>query len=233
MYLINGYRMGRHDHRWQVALFRLIAACLGMLLLSMSPWSRAADDSFGVHGMVLFGGKDGLYASHLPMFHIPHDAQVVLRVRIVDPDLDRQVRSRLDGGTALWTLDPERFALRRLAPGASQPLEGFSADIVEGHFEQGGTVRHRSARLAVEGVVLFRPLDPSLSVASASHYLPVGPFMVKLIDSRPDFDHIVLLKEPARGAVSVAKTGMEANLRALEASVPVAGTIYYCADDLR
>jgi hypothetical protein len=29
----------------------------------------------GTHGMVLFGGHDGLYGYHLAMFHAPHDRQ--------------------------------------------------------------------------------------------------------------------------------------------------------------
>jgi hypothetical protein len=167
------------------------------------------------------------------MFHAPHDAQVVLRVRFMDPALDRAMRARLDGRAALWTLDPERFALPRLAPGAAKPLESFAADVVEGHFEQGGVKRHRQARLAVEQVILYRPLDPAPAVRTVSRYLPVGRFMVKLIDSRPDFDHIVLLKRPAGAAIEIPKTGMQADLAALAARTPVLGTVYYCAEDLR
>lgn len=211
----------------------LFVACLGMLLLALPLRAVAAEPSVGVHGMVLFGGKDGLYASHLPMFHAPHDVQVILRVRFTDPELERAMRARLDGRTALWTLDPERFALRRLDPDTSDPLDSFAADVVEGHFEQGGTVRHRRAGLAVEQVVLYRQLDPAPSVKARARYLAVGPFMVKLVDSRPDFDHIVLLKEPAHEAIDLAKSGMEANVQGLASNLPVVGTIYYCADDLR
>jgi hypothetical protein len=208
-------------------------ACLSLLLVMLAPQARSADAGFGVHGMALFGGKDGLYASHLPMFHAPHDAQVVLRVRFMDPALDRTMRARLDGRTALWTLEPERFALPRLAPGAAQPLESFAADVVEGHFEQGGVARHRQARIAVDQVILYRPLDPAPAVRSLSRYVPVGRFMVKLIDSRPDFDHIVLLERPASAAVEIPKAGVAADLAALAARVPVLGTVYFCEEDLR
>lgn len=210
----------------------LVTFALAIVSLCM-PAGAAASDRLGVHGMVLFGGKDGLYASHLPMFHQPHDVQVVLRVRFTDPGLDSAIRARLEGRTALWTLEPERFALQRLAPGAPHPLEQFSANVVEGHFEQGGAQRYLGARLAVEQVVLFRPLDPAPSTATVSRYLPVGRFMVKLIDSRPDFDHIVLLKNPVRDAISVARTGTDENLPLLDARAPAVGTVYYCADDLR
>jgi hypothetical protein len=210
-----------------------LLACLALLLAMLAPQARSADAGFGVHGMALFGGKDGLYASHLPMFHAPHDAQVVLRVRFLDPALDRAMRARLDGRTALWTLEPERFALPRLAPGAAEPLAGFAADVVEGHFEQGGIARHRQARLAVEQVILYRPLDPAPAVRSVSRYVPVGRFMVKLIDSRPDFDHIVLLKRPASATIEIPKAGVAADLAALAARMPVLGTVYYCEEDLR
>lgn len=193
----------------------------------------AAEASYGVHGMVLFGGRDGLYASHLPMFHAPHDVQVVLKVRFADPALERAMRARLDGRTALWTLAPERFALDRLAPRAAQPLAGFAADVVEGHFEQGGTARHRQARLTVEQVVLYRPLDRAPSVRATSRYVPVGRYLVKLIDSRPDFDHIVLLNRAASAPVTIARHGMQADLRALGLQAPLDGSVHYCAEDLR
>jgi hypothetical protein len=214
-------------------LARVLAVWVAVLLSMLAPQAMGLEPGFGTHGMALFGGKDGLYASHLPMFHAPHDAQVVLRIRFEDPALDRVMRERLDGKTALWTLDPERFALPRLAPGAAQPLAGFAADVVEGHFEQGGVARHRQARIAVDEVILYRPLEPAPTVRSVSRYLPVGRFMVKLIDSRPDFDHIVLLQRPAGGAIDVPKAGMEADMAALAARVPVIGTVYYCAEDLR
>lgn len=207
-------------------LFALFALLLPLRLF-------AAEASHGVHGMVLFGGHGGLYASHLPLFHAPHDAQVVLQLRFTDPQLDREMRARLDGKTALWTLEPERFALRRLAPDAQAPLPGFKATVVEGHFERDGTPRIQGAELVVERVVLYRPLSPQPAVQALARYVPVGPFLVKLVDSRPDFDHIVLLQRAANGPVEVAKRGVEENLDALARQAPVAGTVYYETADLR
>jgi hypothetical protein len=210
-------------------MLRLLIACVLLAPLRVF----AADPSDGVHGMVLFGGRDGLYASHLPMFHAPHDVQAVLRVRFADPALDRTLRARLDGRTALWTLDPERFALGRLAPASSQPLQGFSADVVEGHFERGGATRFRHAALVVEQVLLYRPLSPAPATRPRAHYVPVGRFLVKLIDSRPDADHIVLLKRPAAAPLDVPKRGLAPDLAALARHATVAGTVYYETGDLR
>jgi hypothetical protein len=206
--------------------FALFAFLLPLHLL-------AAEASHGVHGMVLFGGQGGLYASHLPLFHAPHDAQVVLQLRFKDPQLDRAMRARLDGKTALWTLEPESFALRRLAPDTDTPLRGFKATVVEGHFERDGTPRVQGAELVVERVVLYRPLSPQPAVQALARYVPVGPFLVKLVDSRPDFDHIVLLERAAGAPVAVAKHGVEENLADLARQAPVAGTVYYETADLR
>lgn len=213
-------------------LRRLFAGLLLSLLLA-PPQAAAQGPSHGVHGMVLFGGRDGLYASHLPLFHAPHDNQVVLKVRFADAGLDAAMRARLDGKTALWTLEPERFALHRLAPDAADPLPGFRANVVEGHFEREGTLRERQAALLVERVVLYRTLSPQPAVQAQSRYVPVGPFLLKLVDSRPDFDHIVLLARPLAAPVEVPKIGVDENLDALAQRAPLQGTVYYDAADLR
>lgn len=203
-------------------------------LLFLLPLHVAAvDPSHGVHGMVLFGDRDGLYASHLPMLRAPHDHQVVVRLRFKDPQRERDMRARLDGKTALWTLEPERFALHDLAPAAATPLRAFRANIVEGHFERGGVVRARQAELVVERVVLYRTLSPRPARQAVSRYAPVGRFLVKLVDSRPDFDHIVLLERAAGSPVEVPKTGVDESLAQLARGAALVGTVYYDTADLR
>jgi hypothetical protein len=203
-----------------------------------------ADATYGEHGMVLFGGRDGLYASHLPMFHAPHDYQVVLRLRLADPAQDRALRARLDGQAALWTLAPEKFEIGRLAPGAVHPLAGFKADLVLGHFEQGGKTQYAGASVIVEQVLLFRPLPAAAAQAPTARYIQLGTkarrYLVKLIDSRPDFDHIVAV-ETARTAslhpIEVRKQALAATpAAALQRALPgatVTGTVYFSTEDLK
>jgi hypothetical protein len=116
---------------------RAVAITLALALAAGS--AAAADATYGEHGMALFGGKEGLYASHLPMFHAPHDYQVILQVHVADAATDAALRQRLDGETTLWTVAPEKFELSRLAPSAAVPLRQFKADLVQGHFEQRGS----------------------------------------------------------------------------------------------
>ena len=158
---------------------------------------------YGSHGMAVFGGRDGLYASHLPMFHAPHDAQVLLRFHLADASVDASLRARLALRPQLWTLDPESFDLRRLQPGNDQPLKQFTARFVQGHFERGGEERFAGQTVVIDEVLLFKPLDfkPASEGTvphSAGRYLLLGSgreyFAVKEIDRRPDFDTIVAMK---------------------------------------
>lgn len=196
---------------------KTVMALMLALLAGAASCANAAGTTFGTHGMVLFGGSDGLYAAHLPMFHAPHDYQVVLRVRLADPAQDAALRAHLQESIALWTLDPEKFAIDRLAPGAAQPLTSFRAAVVQGHFEQDGR-KHSEAQLLVDEVLHFRQLPMAVRSAPATRYLQFGAperrYLVKLIESRPDFDHIFALDtRPGKGRML--------------------GTIYYSTDDLR
>lgn len=118
--------------------------------------------SWGLHGMVLFGGKNGLFASHLPMFHAPHDGHVVIALQIASPAIDAAMRTRLTKTPALWTLVPEEFELARLAPHAASPLSEFKADIVEGHFERGGKTIHGVARPTNSSLKTLMSTDESI-----------------------------------------------------------------------
>lgn len=198
----------------------------------------------GTHGMALFGGKDALYASHLPMFHAPHDYQLVLQVRIKDPALDAALRQRLDGKTALWTIEPEKFALDRLAPNASAPLREFKADLVDGHFERGGKTQYAGATVVVDKVLMFRRLSADAAMRDSARYVQLGSgeqrYLVKEIDSRPDFDHIVAVTAPAGASsapVVLAKQGLgETTAAALARALPgatVRGTVYFDTADLK
>jgi len=218
----------------------------GALLALCTLPLHAADATYGSHGMALFGGMEGLYASHLPMFHAPHDYQVILQVHIDDKATDAALRKRLDGKDALWTIDPEKFELSSLAPEAKAPRRQFTADLVQGHFERGGSTQYKSAKVVIDKVLVFRQLDDKPRDASLARYMQVGSgaqrFLVKEIDTRPDFDHIVSY-HAAPGAptapVQVRKWGMKAAgndalAMALKANVSAIGaTIYFETDDLK
>lgn len=163
--------------------------------------STAPESSYGLHGMVLWGGQSGLYASHMPMFHRPHDLQVVMAIHVDDPKVERALRAGFAAKPEMWSIVPEQFELDRLAPGSAHPLNTFRADIVQGHFERGGVTRYSQVRIVVESVLHFQKLDaqPRRSGQGSYRVLTRGEndpdaFVVKLIDARPDVDQIVAFR---------------------------------------
>ncbi len=199
--------------------------------------------SWGLHGMLLFGGADGLFASHLPMFHAPHDYHVVIALQLASPAIESAMRARLAGTPALWTLVPEKFELARLAPGAANPLVTFKADIVEGHFERGGKTIYPGVFVRVIRTERYVQLDPHARTGATAHYLPIGQgrtwFLVKEVDARPDFDHVLMLTTShAPAAVDIPVHGIarpaDSAIEALLASPSrLAGTVYYDTEDLQ
>jgi hypothetical protein len=222
------------------------AATAALTALAAVPSASAAGPTYGEHGMVLFGGKEGLYASHLPMFHAPHNYQVVLQIHLADAALDAALKRRLDGKTTLWTVAPEKFDLDRLAPDAPAPLQHFKADLVLGHFEQGGKIQMRNAKVVIDKVLLFNMLSSANKMANKATYVQIGNgeqrFLIKEIDSRPDLDHIVSYRAASHAPyapVTIAKHGLaEPDAKALAAALQAApsailGTVYFYTDDLR
>jgi len=178
--------------------------------LSCAPvaYAQSPSPSMGEHGMLLFGGRDGLFLSHLPMFHRPHDTQVVLQVHLADGRHEEELRRELAARPRLWTVVPERFELDRLAPGASQPLRSFHADVVRGHFERGGKTVHANDEFIVDRVVFDHRLTPTAGPGPALVYRVVdaGPaarehFLVHWIATRPDADHVVRVLTRGRTAL--------------------------------
>ena len=226
----------------------LIAALVGAL----PAHAQAPAPSMGEHGMLLFGGRDGLFLSHLPMFHRPHDTQVVLQVHLADRRHEEALRRELAARPQVWTVVPERFELDRLAPEASHPLRAFRADVVQGHFERGGKTIYRSDDVIVDRVAFDHRLAPTGGPGATLAYriVDAGPtarehFLVHWIATRPDADHVVRVLTPAHAAlprqVELARgTTLAATPEALQGALRHAGgatarvdrTIYLETGDL-
>lgn len=164
-------------------LSRLLLLAAGLTLSS-----AARADRNGTHGMLLFG-MEGTYASHLPMFRAPHDAQVLLE--LASDDTGCKARSP-DG---IYTIEPEVFDLDRLAPDAKAPLTTFVAKLYQGHFERDGHVLMPECRFRILKVLHFAWLDAQAQDGPINDYLVVGQgserFLVRPIGGAPDMDRIL------------------------------------------
>ena len=221
---------------------------LGFFLSCNASAENQHGPTWGVHGMLLFGNNEGMYVSHLPMFHAPHDYQVVLQIHCLDKKLDSAIKARLEKKLLLWTMEPEQFEIARLAADSKSPLKQFKANIVLGHFEQGGKVEYKDVPVVVEKTLIFRQLSPHMHESRHAVYRQIGSrtqrFLLKEIDSRPDFDHVLAISVPATAGASdvvVKKTGLQAAtdaefLQVLRGKVDkqagVKGTVYLDKADL-
>ncbi len=179
-------------------------------VLAASCWGRqagavSAEDEESVHGMLIVG-EQTVFLSHLPIFGSPHDYQVILEAAFVKPGSDPQAdyfSDRKRTGTKIYTMEPERFVLTRLA--AAVPLRSFKANIYRGHFERLSTQRAKeAARIAqhvdvnVTRVIHFRKFDPTAVKPAQLEYRLFGKgtelFLAHVITKPPDFDHILSVK---------------------------------------
>lgn len=145
------------------------------------------------HGMAVFGHHK-VYVSHLPMFHSPHDYQVIAEV-----EFDTQAKSIYDGITAsdseLYTLAPdEDFVL----PERVQAGNSFPATLFKGHFERGGTVIASGVQVKIKTVLYFKKFQPGEVKPDQAQYLYFGneleQFLAHIITAKPDFDQIISIQ---------------------------------------
>lgn len=108
--------------------------------------SNEKPNYMGTHGMVLIKGSNNeLIASHLPLYHSPHDYQIIYQIDASNPQLnqltfgsaeqDKLITDNLKTDD-LITILPKPFDLMRLVN--KQQVE-ITADVYQGHFERGGT----------------------------------------------------------------------------------------------
>lgn len=161
---------------------------------------------FGLHGMVLFTDGIHLLASHLPMFHAPHDVQVVLRIHLADAAMQQRLVDKLwQSPSDYWTLEPERFDLNQLTPPHQQPLKRFHASLYQGHFERGGQKQSESL-VEVEQVLWFSPLratEPQPSQFRLISLQAQSCVYAYHIGKQPSFDQILLVKPSSSEQVLV------------------------------
>jgi hypothetical protein len=162
------------------------------------PTSHHGGDTVGRHGMLVFG-EQVLYFSHLPMFHAPHNFQVLLEVRLGDEATHELFRDRRLHPAEIYTFDPDEFAIAELDP--SGPVRpSIRGTLVHGHFERGGTPIATDVTAEVVNVVYFRKLDVDATRPDGElmRYLCFGRpgelFLAHRIEGRPAFDHVVFAR---------------------------------------
>ena len=173
-----------------------ILSLIGLLVLGCS--AQAEDEQKpepldpayeGIHGMVLVSKASTLYAYHMPLYHKPHDAQILYKVGSKMAPVTFLVKD-----ADLVTIKPEPFNLQRLMRGESMKIV---ADVYMGHFERGGMLTYEGVEFNFDEQLYFRMLDDIESSSTRQKYdsVSVGKkerILIHQITQSPSFDHLVL-----------------------------------------
>jgi hypothetical protein len=147
-----------------------------------------------VHGMLIFG-EGPFYLSHLPMFHPPHDLQLIIEGTFdgAGHPEDLYRRDRAETGEKVYTWVPTAFVLQDLlspSPGKAQ----MTGRIFRGHFERGGVPISREVGCAVSRVIHSHPLAAAGPRDQHPRYVLFGEpgraFAAHMISGAPDFDQV-------------------------------------------
>ena len=171
------------------------------MLWSLSAFSLAQDeepakpapldpDYVGVHGIVLFNHNSTLFASHLPMYRKPHNAQIIYQIESKDPALVFLVRD-----ADKVTIKPEVFNLQRLMRGEELNIK---ADVYIGHFERDGLLTYEDMEISFTELKYLRMLEELESPVRLQKYDSVelksnSRLLVHQIQGAPSYDHILLI----------------------------------------
>lgn len=144
-----------------------------------------------VHGMLVFGNYK-IYASHLPLFHPPHNYQIIIELEFDKAARQKFIRDQqLHPEHTTYTIEPERFVLTEMinAP------KSFKAALYRGHFERGGTKIVANLTVHIVQVILFKKLPAEETKPTATDFILFGnskeQFIVHAIINKPDFEQII------------------------------------------
>ncbi len=142
----------------------------------------------GVHGMVLMNKSSTIFAYHLPLYHKPHDVQLLYKLDVKDVALMQLVRDN-----DMVTIKPKPFNLQRLIRGEKVALE---ADVYAGHFERDGMLVYKNVTLNFAEKLYVRKLDKLEPSSKKQEYDVVSyrknyKIYIHRLQQAPSYDHLI------------------------------------------
>ncbi len=187
----------------------------------------------GIHGMVLINNGSSLYASHLPLFHKPHDAQIIYKLDVSNNALIYLVRD-----ADMVTIKPAKFNLQRLMRGESFSVK---ADVYIGHFERGGSLTYEQMDITFSELEYLRMIEKADKPVAKQVYdtVPINNgarLLVHQIQGVPTYDHIVLLYQNIGCLTEFYTTSPVPDKNRLLSKLSFCGSmkpLYYETDDFK
>ena len=152
---------------------------------------HGSNDRPSIHGMLVVG-KTHIYLSHLPMFHSPHDYQIILEAALGERIHETYLRDQKNNPeVTVYTLVPEPFIL----PNMVHDPKPFSASLYRGHFERGGTAIATNFNVNIRRLIYFKKFESNTTKPENLSYILFGTteelFLAHVVSSKPDFDHVL------------------------------------------
>ena len=192
-------------HKYQFSFFAIM-----FVIISSNIWAQEEvkeppplDPKFmGTHGMVIISNDYTLYASHLPTYNVPHNAQIIYSLDVGNAALIHLVRD-----ADLVTIKPKPFNLEHLIRGNELTI---TADVYMGHFERGGLLTFSDVSIKLKKQLYLRMLDAPDKSHIRQQYDSVelngnARILVHQIQTAPSYDHLVLFYEN-KGCVTNIRT---------------------------
>jgi hypothetical protein len=167
---------------------------IALLIFANPTFAQHYPDKPATHGMLLIGSET-IYASHLPMFHSPHDYQIILALKFDTEKNQKYIEDRkTHPDEFVYTIKPEAFVL----PEMVNRTKKFKGNIYRGHFERGGVVIAKDVDVSIRRVVYFNQFKSGTRKPGYLRYILFGnskeQFLAHQITARPDFDEVVSVK---------------------------------------
>ncbi len=157
----------------------------------------------GVHGMVLMSKSSTMFAYHLPLYHVPHNVQLLYQLEVKDFNLVQVVRDN-----ELVTIKPKSFNLQRLMRGEKLTVK---ADVYIGHFERDGMKVYSGVDISFSKQLYVRELTDIAESSNQQEYEVISynskddRLYVHKLQQAPSFDHIIHIDRTA-GCLNKFKT---------------------------
>lgn len=148
-------------------------------------------DRPSTHGMLVFGNTT-LYASHLPLFHSPHDYQVILELSCSKKNLKKFLKDKKQHPAySTYSIEPETFILPDML---AQP-KSFKVKLYRGHFERGGALIAADITVEIKQIIYYKKFEPSTPKLPDASYIIFGnnseQYAIHTISNKPDFEQII------------------------------------------
>lgn len=185
-----------------LSLTGTLAGTLAGAMTSMPGMQMDSAGKVAVHGMFAFGEKT-LYLSHLPMFHPPHDYQVIVEAVLDEKGMEAYAKAKKGNLDQMVTIVPEPFSLQAMI---KHPMK-LHADLYKGHFERGGVLLAKSVIVTIVKIVHVHKLGESSPNAEPLISFGEGDerYQAHFIQAAPDFDEIERLPSQNGQSAGVSK----------------------------